>query len=360
MKKIYVIALMAMTGVTMANAQAPKLENNFVMKTCALLPEGTEPIITQQEVDGEMKDVVKCPQESKINGIADKVANAFIDDDFNALPLSGGTANGINYHVLEQDYTDPETGISFKAGTYSCLNSNTAINLYDSYNPQGMSNIRQVIFYLASYGQLQFYARQYEGTNTGNDYNHFEGDPTNRKLSSYKAPGFSTPREDAAQWYELHFKKPLKLVVDLTNATGTEDEMTNAGLKPNANEDNVEVVRALLQYYEKAYDADGNMIQGDKLIPWTPDSKFGFQFKKKAYVMAVAIICGDDNAETRTIDLSEDNPQWSTPSASGITSVMTSDTTVADNAMYNLAGQRISAPVSGQLYIMNGKKYIRK
>lgn len=134
MKKIYVIALMAMTGVTMANAQALKLENNFVMKTCALLPEGTEPIITQQEVDGEMKDVVKCPQESKINGIADKVANAFIDDDFNALPLSGGTANGINYHVLEQDYTDPETGISFKAGTYSCLNSNTAINLYDSYN----------------------------------------------------------------------------------------------------------------------------------------------------------------------------------------------------------------------------------
>ena len=30
------------------------------------------------------------------------------------------------------------------------------------------------------------------------------------------------------------------------------------------------------------------------------------------------------------------------------------------NVMYNLAGQRIAAPVSGQIYILNGKKYIAK
>ena len=31
-----------------------------------------------------------------------------------------------------------------------------------------------------------------------------------------------------------------------------------------------------------------------------------------------------------------------------------------NNIMYNLAGQRITAPVSGQIYILNGKKYIAK
>lgn len=339
MRKIYSIALMAFIGVIGANAQAYHLENNFVMKTCAILPEGTHPIV--ENVDGQ--DVVKCPLQAKINGVAGKMEGAFLDADFNTLPLSGGTASGTNYHVLEQDYTDAETGISFQAGTYSCLNTNTAINLYDSYNPQGMTNIKQVIFYLASSGQLQFYARQYEGANTGNDYCHFEGDETNRKLKSYKAPGFSTPLEGAAQWYEMHFTKPLKLVVDLTNAQGTVDEMTNASLEPNKNADDTEVVRALLQYYEKAFDADNKMIRGENLIPWTENGKFAFQFKKKAYVMGVAIICGSENAKTRTIDLSEDNPQWSDATAAGIDNVTSNDTAGKTvEAIYTVGGMRVN------------------
>ena len=43
----------------------------------------------------------------------------------------------------------------------------------------------------------------------------------------------------------------------------------------------------------------------------------------------------------------------------GIDSVVT-ETAVKNDIMYNIAGQRISAPVSGQIYIMNGKKYIAK
>lgn len=46
-------------------------------------------------------------------------------------------------------------------------------------------------------------------------------------------------------------------------------------------------------------------------------------------------------------------------SSSGISSITTNDA-VKDGAMYSLAGQRISAPVSGQIYIQNGKKYIKK
>ncbi|MCH5311004.1 MAG: hypothetical protein J1E57_03490 [Prevotella sp.] len=43
--------------------------------------------------------------------------------------------------------------------------------------------------------------------------------------------------------------------------------------------------------------------------------------------------------------------------AAGISSAIT-DNAVENNVMYNLAGQRIAAPVSGQIYIQNGKKYI--
>jgi hypothetical protein len=31
-----------------------------------------------------------------------------------------------------------------------------------------------------------------------------------------------------------------------------------------------------------------------------------------------------------------------------------------DGVMYNMRGQRISAPVKGEIYIMNGKKHIAK
>lgn len=48
-----------------------------------------------------------------------------------------------------------------------------------------------------------------------------------------------------------------------------------------------------------------------------------------------------------------------TAGTSGISSVAT-ETTVSNGAIYNLAGQRVSAPVRGQIYIQNGKKFIQK
>ncbi|MCH5307164.1 MAG: hypothetical protein J1E37_03730, partial [Prevotella sp.] len=43
----------------------------------------------------------------------------------------------------------------------------------------------------------------------------------------------------------------------------------------------------------------------------------------------------------------------------GIANV-TANKVQGDNKMYNLAGQRITEPAKGQIYIMNGKKYIAK
>jgi len=345
MKKLfYSIALMALMGVTTANAQSFKLDKNYVLTTAMKVADGTvvvPEVKTGDEVNADM---------------IGKIGEAYLDEYYTTLPISGGTAAGTNYHILKNDYTDAQTGITFKAGTYACLNSNTEFKFKDTSNPQGLSNVKQVIFYLASQGQLQAYARQYEGTET-ETYNHFEGAPTNRKLKSYKAPGFET-----TTWTEMYFNKPLKFVVDLTNRQdGTVDEMTNDNLEPNKNADDTEVVNMYLQFYEKAFDADNKMIQGDKLIPWTADSKFVVAFKKKAYIMGIALICGDDNATNKYLDITVENPQWSdTPISSGISSITTNEEKVGNGAMYNLAGQRISAPVSGQLYIQNGKKYIKK
>ena len=241
MKKIYAIALMAFVGVASANAQAFKLDKNYVIKTAMKVADGKT--VVNSETDGAevTADMLK------------KIQDAYLDEEFNTLPISGGTATGANYHVLTADYTDPETGISFAAGTYATLNSSTEIKFKDTSNPQGVSNIKQVVFYLASQGQLQFYAREYNEDTDGENYVNFEGDPTNRKLKSYKAPGFQTET-----WTEMYFTKPLKLVVDLTNKQGTEDEMNKASLDVNKNSDDTEVVNSYLQFYEQATDADGS------------------------------------------------------------------------------------------------------
>lgn len=357
MKKIYTLAAAALFSCTLANAQtAYKLQNNFFLNTCALLPEGTHPVV--ETVDG--KEVVSCPEQNKITNIADKIGGAFLDADYTTLPLSGGTAAGTNYQVLEQDYTDPETGVSFKAGTYSCLNSNTEIKFKDAYNAQGLANLKQVVFYLGASGQLQYYAREYDGTKVDADYINFEGDPTNRKLNSYMAPGFSTPIDGAAQWYETHFTKPLKVVIDLTNAQGSSDEMTSAKLDINKNGEGTEVVKSLLQFYEQAKDADGKVIQGEKLIPWTSDSKFAFAFKKKAMVMGVVLVCGTEGATTKSIDLSEDEPQWK-DGTNGINEVI-KNTLNASSRIYSIDGKFVgtdASVLSNGIYVQNGKKFVK-
>lgn len=334
MKKLFTLAIMALVGVTSANAQAFKLENNYVLTTCTLLPDGT---VVNSDLGTTGKEITA--------EMVAKIATAYIDAEYNTLPVSGGTAEGANYHVLKSDYTDPETGVTFKAGTYACLNSYEEIKFKDSFNPQGLKNIKQVVFYLASQGQLQVYARQYSGTDVDNNYNHFEGNPTNRKLKSYKAPGFQTET-----WTEMYFTKPLKLVVDLTNKQGTEDEMNNASLDVNKNSDDTEVVNSYLQFYDKATDADGKVVQGANLIPWTAESMFVPAFKKKAYVMAIALICGTDGATSKYLDIASENPQWTdghsvTTGINGVFSTNSSDKTV--KAIYAIDGSQVNSLQKG-------------
>ncbi len=342
MKKIYAIALMAFVGVASANAQAFKLDKNYVIKTALKVTDGKT--VVDAETDG-----------TEVTGdMLNKIKEAYLDEDFNTLPIDGGTAKGANYHVLTADYTDPETGISFAAGTYATLNSNTEIKFKDTSNPQGVSNIKQVVFYLASQGQLQFYAREYNA-DTDENYVNFEGDPTNRKLKSYKAPGFQSET-----WTEMYFTKPLKVVVDLTNKQGTDDEMSKASLEPNKSADDTEVVNSYLQFYEPATDADGKTIQGTNLIPWTADRRFSVAFKKKAYVMGIALISATEGAKTMFFDITGDQTSW-TETTAGINTI-NNTVAPASNRIYSLDGKFVgtdAAALSNGIYVQNGKKFVK-
>lgn len=343
MKKIYTLALMALVGVASANAQAFKLDKNYVIKTALKVADG-------QKVTEEYKGAEVTAE------MVNKIKEAYLDEDFNTLPISGGTEAGANYHNLTADYTDPETGVSFKAGTYATLNSNTEIKFKDTSNPQGVSNVKQVIFYLASQGQLQFYAREYNEDTDGEIYVNFEGDPTNRKLKSYKAPGFNTET-----WTEMNFTKPLKVVVDLTNKQGTDDEMTKASLDINKSADDTEVVNSYLQFYEQAKDGDGKIIQGTNLLPWTADRRFSIAFKKKAYVMAVVLVSATEGAKTMQFDITGDQTNWEELGTTGISEIA-NNAVKANNRIYSIDGKFVgtdAAVLSNGIYVQNGKKFVK-
>ena len=185
---------------------------------------------------------------------------------------------------------------------------------------------------------------------------NFEGDPTNRKLKSYKAPGFAA--NDS--WTEMSFNKPLKVVVDLTNAEGTEDEMTKASLEINKNSDDTEIAKALLQFYEQATDADGKVVQGANLLPWTADRRFSVAFKKKAYVMGVALISATEGAKTMYFDITGDQTSW-TESTAGINTINNA-VAPANNRIYTLDGRFVgtdAAVLANGIYVQNGKKFVK-
>lgn len=343
MKKIYTLALMALVGVASANAQALKLDKNYVIKTALKVADGQK--VTEDNKGAEVTA-----------DMLNKITEAYLDAKYNTLPISGGTAEGANYHNLTADYTDPETGISFKAGTYATLNSSTEIKFKDTSNPQGLSNIKQVIFYLASQGQLQFYAREYNEDADGDSYVNFEGDPTNRKLKSYKAPGF-----DAGTWTEMSFTKPLKLVVDLTNKQGTDDEMSKASLDVNKNEEGTEVVNSYLQFYEQAKDGDGKIIQGENLIQWNADRRFVVAFKKKAYVMGVALISATEGAKTMQFDITGDQTNWEELGTTGINEIA-NNAVKSNSNIYSIDGKFVgtdASVLSNGIYVQNGKKFVK-
>lgn len=338
MKKIYTLAFMALAGIATANAQALKLDKNYIIYTGH---NGTDKV-------------------------ADVLGNAFLDEDYNTFPVQGGALSTVKHH-LTKDYTDAETGVTIKAGDYNLVSASTELKFKDAYSPQGLKNIKKVIYYIGGIGQLQTYVRMTKTDEDGENYVHYEGVPTNRSWQYYSAPDFQWgPNPDGAKKddADLTYSSPVKLTVDLTNNTdGTEEEISKEKYKVNVGGTvcqgtsgtwyyDYEVTgtpvtekRMLLQFYEKAFDADNKIVQGTNKIAWDAENRFGVALKK-AYVMAVAFICADDNAKTLSINLKDGaNATWTDTSATGIDNI-TSGNAGAEKtveAVYNVGGMRMNA-----------------
>ena len=75
--------------------------------------------------------------------------------------------------------------------------------------------------------------------------------------------------------------------------------------------------------------------------------------------MGVAIVCGTDGAAYRTIDLSEEAPQWS--DATGISEVI-KNTVNANERIYSIDGKFVgtdASALSNGIYVKNGKKFVK-
>lgn len=356
---------MALVGATTANAQketAVKLDKNYV-------------IYTNHNGTDKME-------------VALQAETSFIDDDYNSFPVTGGAVSQTTHH-LTKDYNDPETGVTIKAGDYKFISTSNELKFKDTYNKQGIKNIKKVIAYIGGIGSNTVYTRMTLKDEDGETYVNYEGEPqTNRAWTYYCAPNLTYgPNNDGDKLddSDLTYSSPIKLTIDLTNnQDGTEEEISGHKLYVNANKSSffqgtsgtwychyaeaeesnpITEKRMLLQFYEKkieTVDGKETIKQGDNFIPWTADNRYSVALKKGAYIMAVAFICANENAETMHININEGNKAtWKAGATSGITSITNGDV-VKNGAMYNLAGQRISAPVRGQLYIQNGKKFIKK
>lgn len=350
MKKLYTLALATLCGASMAFAQgqALQLNNTYVYRTAKLLPEGT------MAVDGTTPLVGDWGQNlTELNGAA------FIDADYNTFPLQGGGAASANYQHLENDYTDPETGVHFAKGVYACLNSNSEYKMSDALvYTLGLKNLDKIIFYLAGSGSLQVNPRVMN--NEGERINFEENWSTNRKIKNYYAPGFWT-----VDWLDRYFAAPLKVVVDIKGANqytpaelqamgDPEVNVPGKGDCPASDFSQANPVQGVSEYtlpiafYTIGGTVDGKESPSDTKIEWSADNNYVFSFKRSAMIMAVAVVASDPTGETKYFNLDSADPQWLTAAESGIENVVAApEAAKSVEAIYNLNGQKVSEYAKG-------------
>lgn len=284
------------------------------------------------------------------------------------LPWAGADVPNTGLFKLQNGYEDPQTGFKMDAGAYHVKRVANQVYFKDDNFPAGISNIKQVVFYLIMGWQVQTSIFISDGE--GGDYtaNRISSD-SNYKFS-YADPGYSNvdgefdPVDGTTAVQNC--SKIFKYVFDLTNTVAPTDP-TNPEKIVVEEKDGETVLHYVFfdksgEYTDKAYGPQ---------VTWTKDLSFCIgDGKKGGHMVGVAFICGDENVQTMYMNVSDGaNAAWGEnkgaygspldSGSDGISSITTGETK-GNGAMYNLAGQRISAPVRGQLYIQNGKKLIKK
>ena len=407
MKKIFTL-LSVMSFALTVSAQKPDqgdvqvLHNNYVIYMCA---------------PGDAK-AVETPTAYQV----DSEKSAFEELGFNYQCYNTDNTNMV---VVTKDYVDEETGASFPAGYYYPAKIGGSRSYFASAaDVSGLKNVKKMIFYFAagSSGGVQYssyFVREHpEGPavtvpseQSGATYSpsvkarwstalnnkikfavpeNLATTADGVKIFSSGTNYYNTLMADGkptTDWTTFQCDKPCKIILD----------MTKHGDKYDSSYDFTDDLSGVVEVpYANAniakQDANGKEVPGEN-IPWSADNILVQGFKKAAYLLGIAFVCGDDNAKTYYSNVSEstedDEAKWHESASAAVTpfaatddpknnlfftwkttqefvdfvkanySTGISNVTVdssADAPAYNLAGQAVSASYKG-VVIKGGKKF---
>lgn len=418
MKKIFTLLSLAALAANVY-AQAPEkgsvqtMKNNYVFYMCA---------------PGDNKAV-----DTPVGYKNASQVSAMEELGFN---YSNYDSDNTNQVVLTRDYTDAETGAAFPKGYYYPDKVGDSRSYFGSEGVSGLKNVKKMIFYFAatSTGGVQFSSYHVKEGGCGSvpsDQNPTTGYtpggangvrcsmdlnnkikffvPQNEAVAADGTRIFTSADKDGVgsnyyctaladgkptpAWTEFACDQPLKLVLDYTQTSEKFDSNYDFLTDKTGT---ITVPYGTAKVAKQ--DANGKEVAGDA-IPWSADNILQQGYKKSAYLLGIAIICGDEGAKTYYANVSEstddDEATWHEsaeaahtpfadtdepannlffswkmtpemkqyihdnykPSADGISSVAVGQT--PDAPAYNLAGQAVGKDFKG-VVIRSGKKSIQR
>ena len=301
MKKILTLATCALmaTSLTFAQRTGFKIDKNYVVYTT----NDTLTAFTQGSLD-DGGDGDNFADDNMMN-------QAFSTVGF---PYTIGGNGNANIHCLTTDYTDPETGAFFSAGYYHVHRSNS-VERWANETYGGLTHCKQIIYYYGSGGQGQFSTVVYD-----TDNNKLTNDP-NRKIT-YQCDGMTwgTPtnftadnrlkdvtgadsvRSNGHYAYGsnsanmLKFDKIFRIIINFTNASGTDIETGNSDYSRPANSDDNS------EFYAK-YNFTGPS-EDVSYAGFNPENIVYTAFRRSGYLLGVAFISTEADAPTVYMNVS--------------------------------------------------------
>lgn len=405
MKKLLTLSAVVACAVS-ANAQKPNIEtsedklvqtlhSNLVIYECA--PGATEAVETPI---GLKKDITATAYEEL------------------GITFQSYEDNNTNQVVITQDYTDPETGAKFPKGYYYPAKVGGSRSYFASNlgGATGIKNVKKMIFYWAagSSGGVQFssYLVREGGTTVPNESTGTSvSEPARYTMDANDKIKFSVPYLDTkytvkdeegndkemllygtngnyyytmmdeekntptTTWTTFACVQPLKLTLDFTQPA----EVLDGSIDVQGDLSGDIVIPYGHYLWEKRDDA-GKDVAGDP-ITWSADNILQQGYKKAAYLLGIAFICGDEGASTFYANVSEstddDEATWHTSAEAAHSDLVATDepennfyfswmltddyktfvktklaeaagihdiaTTAKSSQSYNLAGQRSNA-----------------
>lgn len=320
MKKLFTLSAAALA--LAANAQTPNIEDDGVAQTIH------SNLVVYMCAPGVTETV-----EDPVGLNVEYVKSAFEELGIN---FQCNDASNTNMVCITKDYTDPETGAKFPAGYYySGKVGNSRSYFGKNEGPTGLKNVKKMIFYWAAAGNVQFSSYLVReggitvdnlstGTSVSVD-NRYTMDPNCKiKFSVPELDGtYSTTRTNeegetfveeknifsssnyyntmldengnpTTTWTTFACTRPTKLTLDFTEPIDVDKIDTNLDYSSILDGD----VNVPYGAYEFAYRDENGKDKAGNPIPWSADNVLQQGYKRAAYLLGIAIICGDENAET--------------------------------------------------------------